>query len=155
MPNLRFWATWTCVLTAGVLWAAPAERKPITLGEQVTPRKPNIIFILADDLGYGELGCYGQKKIKTPNIDRLAAEGMRFTQCYAGTTVCAPSRSCLMTGQHTGHTRIRGNNAYPLQAEDVTVAEVLKQAGYFTGLVGKWGLGLENSTGTPGKKGFD
>src|SRR5262245_5944050 len=75
---------------------------------------PNIIFILADDLGYGELGCYGQKKIRTPNIDRLAAEGIRFTQCYAGTTVCAPSRSCLMTGQNSGHTRIRGNNAYPL-----------------------------------------
>src|SRR5438046_4313461 len=93
------------------------------------PRKPNIVFILADDLGYGELGCYGQKKIKTPNIDRLAAEGIRFTQCYAGTTVCAPSRSCLMTGQHTGHTRIRGNDAYPLRPEDVTVAEVLKKAG--------------------------
>jgi len=119
------------------------------------PHPPNIIFILADDLGYGELGCYGQKKIKTPNIAKLAAEGMRFTQCYAGTTVCAPSRSCLMTGQHTGHTRIRGNNAYPLQAEDVTVAEVLKKAGYNTGLVGKWGLGLQNSTGTPNKKGFD
>src|SRR5881397_2300038 len=86
---------------------------------------PNIVFILADDLGYGDLGCYGQKRIQTPNIDKLAAEGMRFTQCYAGTTVCAPSRSCLMTGQHSGHTRIRGNNALPLLAEDVTVAEVL------------------------------
>jgi len=116
---------------------------------------PNIIFILADDLGYGDLGCYGQEKIKTPNIDRLAAEGMRFTQCYAGTTVCAPSRSALMTGQHTGHTRIRGNEAYPLQAADVTVAEVLKSAGYSTALVGKWGLGLQNTTGTPNKKGFD
>ena len=124
------------------------------LGEP-PPHPPNIIFILADDLGYGELGCYGQKKIKTPNLDKLAADGIRFTQCYAGTTVCAPSRSCLMTGQHSGHTRIRGNNAYPLQAEDVTVAEVLKKAGYYTGLVGKWGLGLQHSTGTPGKKGFD
>jgi len=116
---------------------------------------PNIIFILADDLGYGDLGCYGQKRIKTPNLDKLAAEGMRFTQCYAGTTVCAPSRSCLMTGQHSGHTRIRGNNAYPLLAEDVTVAEVLKGAGYKTGLIGKWGLGLQGTTGTPNKHGFD
>ncbi|HTD68717.1 MAG TPA: arylsulfatase, partial [Candidatus Limnocylindria bacterium] len=119
------------------------------------PRAPNIILILADDLGYGELGCYGQKKIKTPNLDKLATDGIRFTQCYAGTTVCAPSRSSLMTGQHTGHTRIRGNNAYPLQAGDVTVAEVLKKARYQTGLIGKWGLGLEYTTGTPNKKGFD
>ena len=116
---------------------------------------PNIIFILADDLGYGELGCYGQKRIKTPNIDRLASEGIRFTQCYAGTTVCAPSRCCLMTGLHSGHARIRGNNAYPLQPEDTTVADVLKQAGYHTGLFGKWGLGLPGTTGTPVKKGFD
>ncbi len=122
---------------------------------QLPAHAPNIIFILADDLGYGELGCYGQTKIKTPNIDRLAAEGIRFTQCYAGTTVCAPSRSCLMTGRHSGHTRIRGNNAYPLQREDVTVAEVLKTAGYRTGLIGKWGLGLPGTTGTPVKKGFD
>ncbi|HMJ88500.1 MAG TPA: arylsulfatase [Candidatus Acidoferrum sp.] len=115
---------------------------------------PNIIFILADDLGYGDLGCYGQKRIKTPNLDKLAAEGMRFTQCYAGSTVCAPSRSCLMTGQHTGHTRVRGNNAYPLRPEDVTVATVLQNAGYKTGLIGKWGLGLQDTTGTPAKHGF-
>lgn len=121
----------------------------------VRPVKPNIIFILADDLGYGELGCYGQQKIKTPNLDRLASQGMRFTQCYAGTTVCAPSRAALMTGLHSGHGRIRGNDAYPLQPEDVTVAEVLKQAGYKTGAVGKWGLGLAGTPGTPNKKGFD
>jgi arylsulfatase A-like enzyme len=125
------------------------------LGEKPGPRPPNIIFILADDLGYGDLGVYGQKRIKTPTLDKMAAEGIRFTQCYAGTTVCAPSRSALMTGQHTGHTRVRGNNAYPLQAEDVTVAEVLKRAGYSTGLFGKWGLGLENTTGTPTQKGFN
>src|SRR5438093_6182624 len=95
---------------------------------------PNIIFMLADDLGYGDLGCYGQTRIKTPNIDRLAAEGMRFTQCYAGSTVCAPSRASLMTGLHTGHARIRGNAAVPLQPEDVTVAEVLKRAGYTNGV---------------------
>src|SRR5687768_6158218 len=108
---------------------------------ELPPHPPNIIFILADDLGYGDVGCYGQKKIKTPNIDKLAADGIRFTQCYAGSTVCAPSRSSLMTGQHTGHTRIRGNQAYPLQPVDVTVAQVLKKAGYTTGAVGKWALG--------------
>lgn len=124
--------------------------------ETSTSRKPNIIFILADDLGYGDLGCYGQSKIKTPNIDKLAREGTRFTDCYAGSTVCAPSRCALMTGLHTGHNRIRGNGArLALAAEDLTVAELLQKAGYRTGLVGKWGLGDEGSTGTPGKKGFD
>lgn len=118
-------------------------------------RKPNIIFILADDLGYGDLGCYGQKKIQTPNLDRLAAEGMRFTQCYAGTTVCAPSRASLMTGLHTGHTRIRGNAAVPLGTDETTVAEVLKQAGYQTGVIGKWGLGLAKTGATPSQRGFD
>ena len=97
--------------------------------------KPNIIFILADDLGYGDLGCFGQKRIKTPCLDRLAAEGMRFTDCYAGSTVCAPSRSCLMTGQHCGHTIVRGNGNVPLRLEDVTVAECLKRAGYATALI--------------------
>src|SRR5438128_1685816 len=126
--------------------------------ESLRPKRaggPNIIFILADDLGYGDLGCYGQTRIKTPNIDRLAAEGLRFTQCYAGSTVCAPSRASLMTGLHTGHVRIRGNAAVPLQPEDVTVAEILKRAGYTNGVVGKWGLGLANTPGTPNKKGFD
>jgi len=133
--------------------------------------KPNIIFIIADDLGYADLGCYGQKNINTPNIDRLATEGTRFTQCYAGSAVCAPSRSVLMTGQHTGHTRVRGNfgkvggvlvtgsggpqRRVPLQPEDVTVAEVLKQAGYATGITGKWGLGEPDSTGLPNRQGFD
>jgi len=116
---------------------------------------PNIIFILADDLGYGDLSCYGQRKFKTPNIDRLAAEGMRFTQYYAGSTVCAPSRSALMTGQHTGHTRIRGNARHPLLPEDVTVAEVLKSARYKTALIGKWGLGEAGTTGVPNRQGFD
>ena len=117
--------------------------------------KPNIIFILSDDLGYGDLGCYGQERIKTPHIDRIAAEGLRFTDCYAGSTVCAPSRCTLMTGYHTGHARIRGNALVPLQPGDVTVAEVLKQAGYATGIIGKWGLGDAGTTGTPNKKGFD
>src|SRR5690348_17328644 len=98
-----------------------------------SPRKPNIIFILADDLGYGDLGGYGQEKIKTPRIDRLATEGLRFTQCYAGSTVCAPSRCALTTGYHSGHGTIRGNGSAPLRPEDRTVAELLKDAGYATG----------------------
>ncbi len=118
-------------------------------------RKPSIIFILADDLGYGDLGCYGQTKIITPNLDKLAAEGMRFTSFYAGSTVCAPSRCALMTGRHTGHAIIRGNATVPLRPQDLTVAEVLKQAGYRTALIGKWGLGNPNTTGVPQKKGFD
>jgi arylsulfatase A-like enzyme len=123
--------------------------------------KPNVVFILADDLGYGELGCYGQKLIRTPNIDRLAAEGMRFTQFYAGNTVCAPSRSVLMTGRHMGHTTVRGNAgrgnsaAQTLRADDVTVASVLHGAGYATALAGKWGLGELGSEGAPERHGFD
>jgi arylsulfatase A-like enzyme len=119
------------------------------------PGVPNIIFILADDLGYGELCCYGQKQIQTPHIDKLAADGVRFTQCYAGCTVCTPSRCCLMTGMHTGHAQVRGNALVPLRPEDATVAEVLKTAGYRTGLIGKWGLGEPGSSGIPNKKGFD
>jgi arylsulfatase A-like enzyme len=117
--------------------------------------RPNIVFILADDLGYGDLGCYGQTKIRTPNIDRLAREGMRFTDFYAGSTVCAPSRCCLMTGLHTGHAQIRGNVTVPLAADTVTVARVLKQAGYATAMIGKWGLGEPGSTGVPNRQGFD
>jgi arylsulfatase A-like enzyme len=117
--------------------------------------KPNIIYILADDLGYGDLGCYGQKVIQTPRIDKMAAEGVRFTNHYAGSTVCAPSRCTLMTGLHTGHARVRGNANVPLRPEDTTVAELLKTAGYSTALIGKWGLGEAGSTGIPTKKGFD
>ena len=118
-------------------------------------KRPNIIYILADDLGYGDLGCYGQKRIKTPRIDQMAAEGMRFTDHYAGSTVCAPSRCCLMTGLHTGHAIVRGNGGGPLREQDVTVAQGLKQVGYATGLIGKWGLGEEGTTGIPTKQGFD
>jgi arylsulfatase A-like enzyme len=117
--------------------------------------RPNIIFILADDLGYGDLGCYGQKMIKTPNLDRMAEEGIRFTDCYAGSTVCAPSRCCLMTGLHTGHAVVRGNARVPLRPEDVTVAELLKTAGYETAVIGKWGLGEPDTTGIPNRQGFD
>lgn len=118
-------------------------------------RLPNIIFIIADDLGYGDLGCYGQRQIQTPHLDRLAAEGVRFTQFYAGSTVCAPSRAVLMTGQHLGHTYIRGNGKFNLRPEDVTVAEVLEKAGYVTAHIGKWGLGHEGSSGLPTRQGFD
>lgn len=119
-------------------------------------RPPNIIFILADDLGWGDLGCYGQEQVRTPNLDRLAAQGMRFTHAYAGGAVCAPSRSCLHTGLHNGHTRVRGNgNKIPLRPEDTTTAEVLKKAGYRTGLFGKWSLGGIYSTGYPTRKGYD
>jgi arylsulfatase A-like enzyme len=117
--------------------------------------KPNIIFILADDLGYGDLGCYGQTKIKTPNLDQLAKEGLRFREFYAGDTVCAPSRCALMTGLHTGHAKIRGNANVALGPDDLTVAELLKAAGYTTALIGKWGLGDVGTAGVPGSKGFD
>ena len=116
---------------------------------------PNIIFILADDLGYGDVGVYGQRYIKTPNIDALAKGGMRFTDFYAGSTVCAPSRAALMTGQHTGHTYIRGNGELPLRTQDTILPQWLKQKGYVNGMVGKWGLGLEGTTGAPEKKGWD
>lgn len=117
--------------------------------------KPNIIFILADDLGYGDLGCYGQRQIVTPHLDRMAAEGIRFTQHYAGSTVCAPSRCALMTGMHMGRARVRANDRKILLEEDLTVAELLKGAGYKTGLIGKWGLGEEGSSGHPNRQGFD
>jgi arylsulfatase A-like enzyme len=121
------------------------------------PKRPNIIFIMADDLGYGDIGCYGQKQIQTPNLDRMAAEGTRFTQCYSGSPVCAPSRCCLMTGLHTGHARIRDNVPHEifLRPDDVTVAEVLKQAGYATGAIGKWSLGEPGSWGIANYQGFD
>src|SRR5579862_7361086 len=117
--------------------------------------KPNLIFIQSDDLGYGDLGCYGQKKFRTPRLDRMAAEGLRFTSYYAGNTVCAPSRCALMTGYHMGHSYIRGNAETPLRPEDVTIAKLLKGAGYSTAVIGKWGLGLEDNSGRPDKQGFD
>jgi arylsulfatase A len=125
---------------------------------------PNVIFILCDDLGYGDLGCYGQQKIKTPNVDRLASEGLRFTQFYSGSPVCGPSRSCLLTGLHTGHTPVRGNPGFarkkekgdtPLPADITTFPRLFKQAGYSTAIIGKWGLGNLGTTGDPAKQGFD
>lgn len=127
--------------------------------------KPNIVFILADDLGYHELGCYGQTKIRTPRIDALAAEGMRFTRHYSGNAVCAPSRCVLMTGKHPGHAEVRNNRSmiplgepegqHPIPAEEITLAEALQKGGYVSGVFGKWGLGNMNSTGNPLKQGFE
>jgi arylsulfatase A-like enzyme len=129
--------------------------------------KPNVIYIYADDMGYGELGCYGQQKIKTPALDKMAAEGLRFTQHYTSTPVCAPARCMLMTGRHGGHSVIRGNyefggftdstegGQFPLPENTFTIAKLMKQAGYVTGAVGKWGLGMAGSTGDPNKQGFD
>ena len=117
--------------------------------------KPNIVYILADDLGYGDLSCYGQEKFQTPNIDKLATNGMRFTQHYSGSTVCAPSRSCLITGQHTGHTDVRGNAKAAMKDETVSIGEIMKQAGYSTGAFGKWGVGELGSEGEPNLQGFD
>ena len=131
-------------------------------------KKPNIIFIMSDDQGYADLGCYGSEFVKTPILDKMAEEGMRFTQVYAGSPVCAPTRNVLMTGKHSGHITRRDNRAshepnlpfgkrklIPLKDEDITVGEVLKEAGYITGMIGKWGLGNPGTTGVPEKQGFD
>ncbi|MHC4487471.1 MAG: arylsulfatase, partial [Planctomycetota bacterium] len=148
----------------GVSTATLALRSAIAAG-QPSNKKLNIIFIMADDLGYQELGCYGQQKIKTPHIDRLAAAGMRFTQYYTGSAVCAPARCNLITGKHGGHAYVRNNSEVggwdsfrgqlPLPADTVTIAGLLKQQGYVTGAFGKWGLGGIGSTGDPLNQGFD
>ena len=123
--------------------------------------RPNIIFILSDDLAQGDVGVYGQKIIQTPRLDQMAREGTRYTQAYCGTTVCAPSRTSLLTGLHTGHSPVRGNwevpveGQLPLPADTVTVAQILKTAGYATAVMGKWGMGMFDTTGSPLKKGFD
>lgn len=141
------------ILGAALLLVAPALL--------AATRPPNIVYIMADDLGPGDIGAFGQKKIRTPHLDRLAAEGTCFDQFYAGASVCSPTRSVLMTGQHTGHTPIRGNHGragvarVPLPAASVTVAEVLKSAGYATAIAGKWGLGEPGNEGIPNRQGFD
>ncbi len=152
----RVLAAFMCVTCLGGSHAAARQNQP-----------PNIILIVADDLGYNELGSYGQLKIKTPNLDRLAAEGMRFTQFYSGSPVCAPSRCTLLTGKHPGHALIRDNKEvgkwgpqepegqWPLAAKEITIAEMLKPAGYSSGAFGKWGLGGPGSQGHPNFQGFD
>ena len=142
-----------------VPWGPRISRRSLLAGPLLAAgsgRRPNIVFILADDLGWGDLGCYGQRYIRTPNLDRLAREGTRFTDAYAGCTVCAPSRSVLMTGLHMGHTPVRANSGgIPLLAEHFTVAELLAEAGYRTGCFGKWGLGDIGTEGVPWKQGFE
>ena len=151
--------------------SAPAPPDAPTAAEAPLPTRPNIVFLLADDLGYGELGSYGQDKIRTPNLDRLAAQGMRFTQHYSGSPVCASARATLLTGKHTGHAYIRDNDEMadrgdvwndpalegqrPLADSEVTVAELLQQQGYATAAIGKWGLGWQGSEGDPNTQGFE
>lgn len=148
------------IIAAAIFFSCQNQsQKTVTLSEG-EGQKPNIIFILADDLGYGDVSCLGQTHFQTPNIDLLAAEGITFTQHYCGSTVCSPSRSVLLTGQHTGHTPIRGNKRdelgnWPMAAGAVTIAEILKENGYATGAFGKWGLGYPGSEGDPNKQGFD
>jgi arylsulfatase A len=137
----------SCLLLAALFaLAAPVQQRT---------DRPNILLIQADDLGYGDLSAYGQSRFQTPSLDRLAREGIRFTQYYAGSTVCAPSRTALMTGLHTGHAWIRGNGDIPLRDQDVTVAMSLRDAGYRTAVIGKWGLGGPGTSGQPDRKGFD
>ena len=133
------------LVAAVVTCAAPSQRPPL----------PNILLIHADDLGYGDVGVYGQSRFDTPSLDRLAREGMRFTRYYSGSTVCAPSRAALMTGMHTGHAWVRGNGDIPLREEDTTLAMTLRAAGYRTAVIGKWGLGGPGTSGSPNRKGFE
>ncbi|TKG93711.1 hypothetical protein EYV94_15815 [Puteibacter caeruleilacunae] len=156
---------------AGLMLAAGLQGNCMTNKTSKIENKPNIIYILVDDLGYGELGCYGQDKINTPVVDQMAKEGMKFTNYYAGAPVCAPSRCVLLTGKHLGHSFIRNNKGiggrkkdpakgiWPgdaaIPTQEKTIAEYMKEAGYATGAIGKWGLGIEGSTGHPNKQGFD
>jgi arylsulfatase A-like enzyme len=153
------------ILLSAALVAAVLARAGVV--HQDTATAPNFVVILADDLGYGDVGPFGQRRIRTPRIDRIAAEGMRFTQFYSGSTVCAPSRGTLLTGRHTGHAYVRDNHELggfldeeergqlALPPDHPTVARWLKARGYATAVVGKWGLGGPGSTGVPTKQGFD
>ena len=158
IPKIKYPFYYLSVFLLVTLIYQCSDKKSEPIAQQT---KPNIVYILADDLGYGDLSLTGQEKFSTPNIDRLAKEGMLFTQHYAGSTVCAPSRSALLTGLHTGHTFIRGNKEvqpegqYPLDSAIVTLPELLKTAGYVTGAFGKWGLGYPSSEGDPNNQGFD
>ena len=157
----------SALLPSALLLLITIDASPLDAGPEASADSgpPSIIFLMADDMGFADAGCYGQERIRTPRIDRMAAEGTRFTRVYAGSPVCAPSRSVLMTGLDTGHTRVRGNSArvggigaqrrLPLRPEDITVAEVLSEAGYVCGMTGKWGLGEPKSSGEPLDQGFD
>ncbi|MBP9601431.1 MAG: arylsulfatase [Lutibacter sp.] len=161
MKRLLLFTPILCLLFSIASCSNAKEKNKEALASQEQVKKPNIIYILADDLGYGDLSCYGQEKFKTPNIDKLASQGLLFTQHYSGNTVCAPSRSALLTGMHTGHTPVRGNKEiqpegqYPIPDDTYTMAEALKKGGYVTGAFGKWGLGYPGSEGDPVNQGFD
>ncbi|MBI3867669.1 MAG: arylsulfatase [Verrucomicrobia bacterium] len=155
-PWTRGWALILALALTGPAFAQGAANDARALVEAAMARRqPNILLIVADDLGYGDLGCYGQQRIRTPNLDRLAREGARFTQFYAGSTVCAPSRAVLMTGRHTGHQRIRGNDQRPLLPGEGLLASLLQKGRYQTALFGKWGLGQAGSSGEPNRQGFE
>ena len=162
--------------TFSSLWLTPAAWFALLPVQAAKTTKPNILYIMCDDMGYGDLGCYGQPYILTPNIDRMASEGMRFTQAYAGAPVSAPSRACFMTGQHSGHTEVRGNKEYwdaqhtvkygqntdfavvgqhPYDPNHILLTEIMKANGYQTGMFGKWAGGYEGSVSTPDKRGVD
>src|SRR5918994_240035 len=145
----------TVARVALLVVAAALVSQTSVVTRQQKPSRPNVLLIHADDLGYGDLSVYGQSRFTTPSLDRLARGGIRFTQYYAGSTVCAPSRAALMTGVHTGHAWIRGNGDIPLRPEDFTIAEMLRAVGYRTGVIGKWGLGTPGTTGQPDRQGFD
>jgi arylsulfatase A len=164
MTSARRHVPWIAVLiAAAAMWALPGH----PAAQARTAARPNVVYIYADDLGYGELGAYGQKKIRTPNLDRMAREGLRFTSHYASSPVCAPSRAMLLTGLHAGHSYIRGNyelggfadehegGQMPLAPHTPTIARLLQRAGYATGAIGKWGLGMHDNTGDPNQQGFD
>jgi arylsulfatase A-like enzyme len=154
--NHRFVAAAALVFALAASFSVPVLGAGVQVQGVGTPtRPPNVLLILTDDLGYGEVGCYGQERIKTPNIDRLAEQGMRFTDFYAGSTVCAPSRSVLLTGLHTGHSTVRANAMTTMSEDDFTVAELLKGRGYATAVIGKWGMGNLKSSGAPARQGFD
>jgi arylsulfatase A-like enzyme len=160
MKNLK--VIWICILMVSMILSCKSEAKK----EEKTSveKKPNIVLLLADDMGYGELGVYGQQEIKTPFLDSLASQGLKFTNFYAGTSVCSPSRAVLMTGIHTGHVSIRGNKGQhsdkwdrvPLRKTEITIAEMLKEAGYHSAMIGKWHLGVPEDMSTWAKgRGFD
>jgi len=156
---MRNWFMLMALCTS--LLSCQTKKDKDTIYENEKPLRPNIIYIMADDLGYGDLGAYGQQSIQTPSLDQMAVEGIKFTQHYAGSPVCAPSRAVLMTGKHPGRAYVRGNmqaepyGQLPLPSEEITVAEALKDAGYINGMIGKWGLGVENTAGFPLDQGFD
>jgi len=140
--------------TAGCSAISLALANKLTAGER--GGRPNVVYMMLDEIGYFELSCMGHKILRTPNLDRMAAEGMRFTQCLAGAPVCAPTRCVLLTGKHTGHCQVRANGGgMPITGDELTLGEMFKSAGYATGGFGKWGIGDAGTTGAPERHGFD